>query len=50
MWTDLLRWNLPGKRLHTTSNALLSARSLAIKTEIKEFSQNLEVFSFKINA
>jgi hypothetical protein len=40
--------NFPGRRLPTASSALQSASSSVIKTEVKEFSQNLTAFPFKI--
>jgi hypothetical protein len=42
--------NFPGRRLHTASSALHSARNLAVKIKLKKLSQNLKAFPFKINA
>jgi hypothetical protein len=41
---------IPGGRLPTTSNAFKSARSSAVKIELKDFNRNLEAFPVKINS
>jgi hypothetical protein len=42
--------NFPDGRLPTVSSALQSARTSAVKSELKKFSQNVKPFPFKINA
>jgi hypothetical protein len=42
--------NFPGGMLPTASCALQSARSSAVKIELKEFSQNLKALASETNA